>query len=140
MPYLIHCGTNGCVDSNIIVGVATDKKGIYELLSNLYTVKKNTFLNWTLEEDTDDICIFPISENEYNFFHNYYKKICSKIDNNRKQYIQTINFNYECEIEECCTYFWHLFVEIDGVKNKLFNKEFLEKYYNIIENQKEYFS
>lgn len=139
MPYLVHCGTHECVESSIIVGIATNKKEIYELLYNLQLIKKNTFEDYTFEGDYDDICIFSITKDDYEYFKNYYKKIENKIEDNRKKYKYIINFDYNCKIEEQNTYFWHLFIKIDTTNNKLFNKEFIKKYNNIIENQTEIF-
>ena len=38
-------------------------------------------------------------------------------------------------VQEIKEYFWHLVIELDGKKDKLFNKEFINKYNSIIEQK-----
>ena len=131
MPYLIHCGTHECVDISVIIGVATDKNGVFELLHNLSTLKIKSIENYNLENDNDDISIYLITDDDYNYFQEYYKQKRHKLECNRMKYYE---YDYDV-VQEIKEYFWHLVIELDGKKDKLFNKEFIDKYNSIIEQK-----
>ena len=45
-------------------------------------------------------------------------------------------YEYDYDVvQEIKEYFWHLVIELDGKKDKLFNKEFIDKYNSIIEQK-----
>lgn len=131
MPYLIHCETHECVDISVIIGVATDKNGVFELLHNLSTLKIKSIENYNLENDNDDISIYLITDDDYNYFQQYYKQKRHKLECNRMKYYE---YDYDV-VQEIKEYFWHLVIELDGKKDKLFNKEFINKYNSIIEQK-----
>ena len=129
MPYLIHCDGYECVNISVIIGVSIDKDGLFELLLDFSTLKIKNLVN--LDNDNDNTSVFSITEDDYNYFQEYYKQIQHKIESNRKKYY---GYDYNL-IQEKKEYFWHLVIDIDGKKDKLFDKEFITKYKSITEQQ-----
>ena len=65
------------------------------------------------------------------YFQQYYKQKRHKLECNRMKYYE---YDYDV-VQEIKEYFWHLVIELDGKKDKLFNKEFINKYNSIIEQK-----
>ena len=96
-----------------------------------YVTQIKSIENYNLETDNDDISVYLITDDDYKYFQEYYKQKRHKLECNRMKYYK---YDYDV-VQEIKEYFWHLVIELDGKKDKLFNKEFINKYNSIIEQK-----
>ena len=127
MFYLLHCDTHNCVNFQVMIGIAHSKNGVMELLFNYY--KQNFNSNKTFESSYDDIKLFNINEENYNFLFDEINKHKEKIEENYNY----INYEPECQQSE---YVYVILVN-DVSQYNIFNKTFHKKYNNIIKNSNE---
>ncbi len=126
MFYLLHHDTYQCVNFQAIIGITENKNGIYELLFNYYKQNLKLNPNMTFENSHDNIKIYSISEENYDYLLDNINNKRDKIDKNLKQ----LNFTHESQQ----SYFIYVILNNDGNKYDIFNKKFHTKYDEIIEN------
>ncbi len=129
MKYLIHCDTYNCVDFQVIIGIAEDKNGVMEILFNYHKQILKNNKNLTFVEFHDDIKIFKISENDYEFILNEINMNMDKIEEN---YIKN---NYEPERQQ--SNYLYVILCNDEDKYDIFDKKFHKKYYQILNKAKQ---
>lgn len=128
MFYLINCNTHGCVDFSSIVGIATNSRGVQELLFNYHKYHSIIYSEITFEETLFDIEIFKINEKNYNYLK---KKIDDKIEEIYEMHEKN-NFNPEKQ----CSDFLFVILNNDLPQYDIFTKDFHKKYNNIIKKSK----
>ena len=129
--YLVCLDCRAHVESRIILGIASNKNEIFELIFNYYEFMKFTSKNlgeedkWTLENDYFDILIYSISKKHYKYFKELYSSKSDEIEDkfNKIGFTPTNNN----------TFFWYgIYINDARGKNELFSEEEFEKYKNIL--------
>ena len=111
-----------------IIGIATNKHEILELLWN-HTLLKTKFYERTFEEDlNEDIEIYKISKDDYIFLDNLYKKYEDILEEKLEE--------YKIDLGNVLTNFWYGAYEIEG-NDVDFSKYDCLKIINIIKRSEE---
>lgn len=127
MFYLLHGSTHGCVDFEVLIGIASYKQEVFQLLWNFYKCNTVLYPGTTFEEwHNDNVLIYKITEDEYNWVKQEISNARSKI----KKYLSSIP--YEPEVVD----FVFAVLNCDGPSYDIFDKEFHKKYNRLCKKTK----
>ena len=126
MFYLLHCNKNNLDNLSIIIGIAKNKKGVFELLFTYYKLLYSLFFDLTYEILNDDLQLCGISYENYDYLKEQIEKNNDKIEENYK------NMEYYPENNNAICIFVTL--EDNQPKYHIFDKEFHIRYNEILKN------
>lgn len=133
--YLVHCDTFECVYFRAIIGIASDKSGVLNLLHHYYKIMKENDALYTFEDDHNDIKIYKIGEGDYLYLEEFYEGYTYEIEEGLREWW------YGASTLEPNARFWGLTLNSDNKRpaKKLtdeYDTGFYKKYKRILEKGK----
>jgi len=125
--YLIQSDTYGCVEYNILVGIAQGKMGLYEVLNNYFKMMNMVDKKYNVESDINELLIYEITEKSFDQLNEIYDSCCTSIN---KYLIDEYDFK---PIDNYSRYFFTRTSNEHKKQYDIFNKKQHKIYMKIID-------
>ena len=127
--YLVRADTYGCVEYDILVGIAQNKTGLYEIFNNYFKMMQTyqSFEKYKVENDINELIVYEITDEDFVYLQNIYASNETMIYKKIKK-----EYNFEAVSGYSCYFFTKTSSELIP-QFDILNKKQLIAYMKILE-------